>query len=306
LIGVLAEVEAAVDFADEDVDDLDRGDCAARMAVAGRSLQDLLDTAFVGRILDEGLRTAIVGRPNVGKSSLLNRLVRRERAIVSEVPGTTRDTVEEMVEFAGVPVVLIDTAGIRVSEDVVEQLGVERSRVALEAADLVLVIVDLCAAGRWSEEMFPAEVEWFLRGLDPARTVIVGNKVDIAPQGSAERLAAWAAEAGLGGGPWRACSVSASTGRGVDELRAIIDNLIAGADGIALEEPMVSTERQRTFVAQAVGSARRAEAGLAAGSPEELVAEDIRAAAQALGAITGEELNESLIDEIFSRFCVGK
>jgi tRNA modification GTPase len=308
LVEVLAEVEASVDFADEDVDDIDRDGCAMRVGEAGRLLESLLDTAFFGRILDEGLQTAIVGGANVGKSSLLNCLVRRERAIVSEVPGTTRDTVEELVEFAGVPVVLIDTAGIRSSDDKVEQLGVARSRAALENADIVLAVVDLSEWGSPDDAaLWTARVEGLVGEVEAERIVVVGNKLDIAPEDAPHNLRERSRRASRGGnGIRRVVCVSALTGEGIDSLKAAIADVIGGEGGLAPEEPMLSTERQRSLVARSHAAALKAAEGLSGGLPEELVAEDIREAVRALGEVTGEEITEDLLDEIFSRFCIGK
>ena len=143
LLGQLASIEATVDFSDEDVDELDWARVGEGLSAASADLVRLLDTAFLGRVLEQGVRTAIVGKPNVGKSSLLNALLMRERAIVSDVPGTTRDTVEELMEIGGIPIHLVDTAGMRSGGDHVEQLGVQRSLQAMELADLVLAVIDL-------------------------------------------------------------------------------------------------------------------------------------------------------------------
>jgi tRNA modification GTPase len=309
LVGLLASVEATVDFFDEDVDELDWGRLAEGLNVVHGGLVRLLATAFVGRALQEGVRTAIVGKPNAGKSSLLNALLMRERAIVSEVPGTTRDTVEELMEIGGIPIHLVDTAGIRTGGDHVERLGVERSVKAMEQADLVLAVFDL--SGSRDE----ADCE-LVGGADAKRLVIVGNKRDLVKDESAAlaRLRTHlekTAEA-RGGQPrevptrLRVCSVSALTGEGVDDLRSTIQDIVTGGEGLHLEEPMLASERQRTLVNQAVESASAAMSRAAKGEGEELVCEDIRMAVEALGRITGEDLTPDLLDEIFSRFCLGK
>ncbi|MFH0917420.1 MAG: tRNA uridine-5-carboxymethylaminomethyl(34) synthesis GTPase MnmE [bacterium] len=301
LVGLLAQIEATVDFSDEDVDPLDWESLTKGLASVQNDLARLLRTAFLGRALEMGVRTAIVGRPNVGKSSLLNALLMRERAIVSETPGTTRDTVEELMEIGGIPIHLVDTAGMRSDGDHVEQLGVERSVRAMEQADLVLAVFDLSAP--WDDTD-----ERLVDSLDPARSIIVRNKSDLAPW-------AWA---GQPGGLSQAavpetdrqarheCAVSALTGEGLDDLRARIQQIITGGEGLHLEEPILATERQRGLVSEAVDSAGAALAGATLNSDEELVCEDIRGAVQALGRITGEELTPDLLDEIFSRFCLGK
>lgn len=307
LVTVLAHVEATVDFSDEDVDPLDWEDLAGRVLQAEADLSALMRTAFVGRALEQGVRTAIVGKPNVGKSSLLNALLMRERAIVSDIPGTTRDTVEELMEIGGIPIHLVDTAGIRSGGDRIEQLGVERSVRAMEQADLVLAVVDL--AQPWDE------VDRLLvTGLDRARSIIVGNKADLVPDGAdrAHALRGFmaAGEAGSGGTgdgvDWRVCAVSALTGEGIDELRSTVQQTISGGEGLHLEEPILASERQRGLVAEAEDRVAAALDGLRRRHDEELICEDVRGAIQALGRITGEDLTPDLLDEIFSRFCLGK
>jgi tRNA modification GTPase len=311
LVGALARIEATVDFSDEDVEEVDWESVSAELASVQADLLGLLRTAFLGRALEQGVRTAIVGKPNVGKSSLLNALLMRERAIVSEMPGTTRDTVEELMEIGGIPVHLVDTAGIRSGGDQVERLGVARSVKAMKQADLVLAVVDVSAP--WDE----ADAR-LVRDLDPARSIVVGNKSDLlrgAPEPFAGEALAGAATAAAvhaddrhscSSAPWRACVVSARTGAGVDELRALIQQVVTGGEEFHLEEPILANERQRVLVDEAHESTNAALAGVYRGAEEELVCEDIRAAVVALGRITGEELTPDLLNEIFSRFCIGK
>jgi tRNA modification GTPase len=296
LVGLLAHIEATVDFSDEDVDLLDWGSLAEGLASVCGDLEHLLRTAFVGRALEHGVRTAIVGKPNVGKSSLLNALLMRERAIVSDVPGTTRDTVEELMEIGGIPIHLVDTAGMRTGGDHVEQLGVERSVRAMEQADIVLAVFDLSAP--WDE----ADMR-VLESLDLARSIVVANKSDLLGANAID-----AAENAIhaDAGARRTCVVSALSGAGLKELRSAIEQIITGGEGLHLEEPLLATERQRVLVDEALGGAVAALAGATEHRDEELVCEDIRAATLALGRITGEDLTPDLLDEIFSRFCIGK
>lgn len=303
LVAILAGMEVAIDFSDEDVDEVDTEAAEAGLAAIESRLGELLSTALLGRALEEGVRTAIVGRPNVGKSSLLNALLMRERAIVSEFPGTTRDTVEELVEIAGIPLCLVDTAGLRSSDDRVERLGIERSRQALEQADLVLVVVDL------AEGVTPEDEE-LLGAVPPDRTIVVGNKRDLVEVRNS-------AGAGLGEagsrapgmnltGKWTVCEVSARTGSGVDELRRAIETIVIGDNGLQLEEPLLATERQRSLVEQSMSAVTAARKGIGEGASVELICDDVRRSADALGSITGEDLVPDLVDEIFRRFCIGK
>lgn len=305
LVKALAELEARIDFSDEDIEEVDREVVASVLRRAGEGLDSLLETAFLGRALREGVRTVIVGKPNVGKSSLLNALLMRERAIVSELPGTTRDTVEETLEVGGIPLHLVDTAGMRISEDLVEKLGVERSEEALEGADLILAVVD--ASHAVDEEDIDV-----LRRAEAGRTVVIGNKWDlvegaVSPAWIGEGLPAdTLAAAGGTGEQWRTCLVSALDGEGLDELRDLIEEVVTESRGLDLEEPVLATERQRNLVQQAARYAGEAAAGLEEGVPDELVSEDVREAVSALGRITGEDLGADLVEEIFSRFCIGK
>jgi tRNA modification GTPase len=302
LVGLLAQIEATVDFSDEDVDPLDWDRLDEGLLAAQADLNRLLRTAFVGRALEHGVRTAIVGRPNVGKSSLLNALLMRERAIVSDIPGTTRDTVEELMEIGGIPIHLVDTAGIRAGGDHVERLGVERSVRAMEQADLVLAVIDV--SRRWDEAD-----RALVQGLDRTRTIVVCNKVDLA-EDCGRAMAALTAflDEGATEGPAgpHVCAVSALTGEGLDDLRGLIQQVISGGEGLHLEEPVLASERQRGLVSEAQARTEAALLGTSRGSDEELVCEDIREAIQALGRITGEDLTQDLLDEIFSRFCLGK
>jgi len=303
MVRLLACIEATVDFSDEDVETLDWESLVEGLTSARDALGRLLRTAFVGRALEQGVRTAIVGRPNVGKSSLLNALLMRERAIVSDIPGTTRDTVEELMELDGIPIHLVDTAGMRSGGDHVEQLGVERSVRAMEQADLVLAVFDLSRA--WDDVD-----RQLIGGLDPVRAIVVGNKRDVVGSDAdvVAALAAHVREAGDGETPpgWRVCAVSATTGEGLDDLRSLIQEVITGGEGLHLDEPVLASERQRSLVTEAYESAGAALTGASREAGEELVCEDIRAAVQALGRITGEELTPDLLDEIFSSFCLGK
>jgi tRNA modification GTPase len=232
----------------------------------------------------------------------------RERAIVSEVPGTTRDTVEDLVEIAGIPLHLVDTAGLRASVDAVERLGIERSREALREADLVLAVFDMSCSG-WDEESREVLAE-----LEPQRCILVANKRDLI-EGGPEGEAGWEERARsvltelLPCGSldaWRACAVSARSGEGIGRLRDLIERTVVGAGGIDLDEPLLATERQRRLADQAGVAVQTAATGLREGAPEELVAEDVRDAVRALGSITGQDLVPDLIDEIFRRFCIGK
>ena len=286
LLDQLSELEARVDF-EEALPPLD-GEALLRELLAVRqALLELVADGERGDALRSGLRVALVGRPNVGKSSLLNRLSRRERAIVTDLPGTTRDLLESEIVLEGVPITLLDTAGIRSTTDAVEQLGIARSHDALQSADLVLLLFDL--AEGWTAEdqalldQIPASVPHLL----------VGNKRDLAVAKTVQCEA-----------PVVDVELSAETGAGEPELvRAVLQRC-----GALSEQPLLLAlnQRQADLAATAAAALERSQEVAAQGLPWDFWTIDLRQAIQSLGEITGEELTESVLDRIFSRFCIGK
>ncbi|MEA5389746.1 tRNA uridine-5-carboxymethylaminomethyl(34) synthesis GTPase MnmE [Cyanobium gracile UHCC 0139] len=291
LLDQLAELEARVDF-EEDLPPLDGALVRAELEAVRGELERLVAESRQGELLREGLRVAIVGRPNVGKSSLLNLLSRRERAIVTDLPGTTRDLLESDLVLDGVPLTLLDTAGIRPTDDRVELLGIERSRQALAGADAVLLLFDLLAG--WTA----ADRE--LRALVPEGVplLLVGNKLDALPPG--------AAPAGVPSAPPEAplARISALTGAGRDDLVAALLGLCGAGEVQGLQVAL--NGRQRELAAAAATSLERALETAALGLPWDFWTIDLRAAIAGLGAITGEEVSEAVLERIFSRFCIGK
>lgn len=291
LLGVMAAVEAGIDFSDEDIEGLDREGAAGKLEQVGERLDRLIESAFVGRVLCEGVRTAIVGKPNVGKSSLLNSLLMRDRAIVTEIPGTTRDTIEEIINIGGIPLQLIDTAGLRPGGDEVERMGVERSRRAMGEANLVLCLFD----GSQPEDDHDRAL---VTSVPAERTVFVINKADLF-RGQQPRF---------NGGvlPSEPVVISAMTRQGLSELRERISSLILGGSLPPLEGPIVTHERHKHLLLQAFTAVGLARQGLSAGLGEELLAEELRGALSSLGEITGDEIVDDLLDRIFQEFCIGK
>jgi tRNA modification GTPase len=290
LLDQLAELEARVDF-EEDLPPLDPLAVRAELEAVRGELAALVEGARQGEVLREGLRVAIVGRPNVGKSSLLNRLSRRERAIVTDLPGTTRDLLESELVLEGVPLTLLDTAGIRATTDPVELLGIERSREALAAADAVLLLFDLATG--WTAE------DEALQALVPAGVPLlrVGNKVDLLD------AAAGTATTGMPAGA-ADLAISAHTGAGAEALGPLLLRRCGLQDlqGIAV----ALNQRQRQLAATAIQGLDRSLAAADAGLPWDFWTIDLRDAARSLGAITGEEVSEAVLDRVFSRFCIGK
>jgi tRNA modification GTPase len=283
LLSLLAHVEAHIDFPDEDIDPATGAALLARIDSICAEVTRLLGTAAQGQILREGLRTVIFGEPNAGKSSLLNRLLGYERAIVSHLPGTTRDTLEEVVNLRGIPVRLIDTAGVRPSEDLLENAGIERTRQVLSRAGLILRVVDASRPPSPSGDLPPPSV----------RTLLVLNKCDLGVD------PAWQQDLA-------AIRISCKTGDGFDALtQAIFDAAMQGA-GSPDDYMIAINARHQTCLKSAAAyldAARRAIEG--ALSPE-FIAIELRAAFKAIGDVAGRLDAEELLGEIFSNFCIGK
>ena len=288
--------EATLDFPEEDLDFLRAHDVTGRLDAIREKLDQLLSRAAVGTLLREGLSVVLIGRPNVGKSSLLNRLVREEAAIVTPIAGTTRDTVERQVELAGIPLTVIDTAGLRETRDEVEKRGIERAWAAVERADLALLIVDARDA---IDALDSADAALLGKLPGSLPRVVVHNKSDLAS------VAAHAETRLVGNAPRRHIWLSALTGAGVELLeREVL--AIVGAQ-TATEDTFLARARHLVALKDAVSRLRAAAAHFATSPPPiELFAEELREAQQALGTITGEFTADDLLGVIFSRFCIGK
>ena len=289
VLEVLAYHTAVMDFPD---DEIDHQETLPLVRQALAQVQRLLDTADQGIIYRQGVRTAIVGRPNVGKSSLLNALLRESRAIVTPIPGTTRDTIEETLNLRGLPVVLIDTAGIAATDDLVEQLGVERSRRAIAAADLVLFVLD----GSQPLADYDREIA---ASLASRTSVVVVNKSDLAPG-----LDGAAVGALLPGAP--VVHLSALTGEGLAALEETLVATMLGGRAVAGDSWLVTSPRHQDALRRAAEHLQAAADGLATNAYVDCVTIDLTAAANALGEITGETAGDDLLEAIFSRFCIGK
>ncbi len=286
-----ALVAAGIDFPEEDVVFAHRDDIARELDGVLEKLAGLLAGAGRGRIIREGVAVAIVGRPNVGKSSLLNRLLRENRAIVTEVPGTTRDTVEEMVDMGGLMLRLVDTAGIRHTADRLELEGIARSRAAMARADLVLLVLD-------GAEPLGGEDWMLVEETGKQASVVAVNKMDLlegAPPG-------WIAELK----DRKSVLVSAVTGEGLEALEAWILDWALGGDRPVFEDALITNLRQENAAREAAGAIRTAREALEAGLGDELLAIDLERGLAALGAIVGETTADDLLNSIFAEFCIGK
>ena len=294
LLDVTSRFYAVVDYPDEDIEDIRPEQVAQALDSSAAALDRLLATCQRGKVLKSGVRTAIVGRPNAGKSSLLNALAGFDRAIVTDIPGTTRDTVEESVLCGGVLLRLTDTDGIRDTEDTVEQLGVERSRKALEAADLVLAVVD--------GSVPPTEEDLAVLRLaaKAPRWIAVFSKCDL-----------WDTKArsvgviGQVGAPAASVSLSAVTGQGLDRLEAAVAALFPAGEAPD-SGSLLTDQRQEEAARRARDAVRRAKEALDAGLTPDAILTDAEEALDALGELTGRTAKEEIVSRIFSRFCVGK
>lgn len=297
LLSSLAWLEAMIDFPEDDVPP---ASVAPQLQATLDELDKLLATADAGMIYRQGIRAAIVGVPNVGKSSLLNALLRADRAIVTPIAGTTRDIIEETVNVRGVPVVLVDTAGITATEDIVEALGIERSRQALSSADLLLLVLDGSRELAEGDLKLAEAVREELAKEKGKKACVVLNKLDIEPQLTGPEQVARILPS------ITVVSLSARTGQGLDELEDTLSKLALGGQNVATRSVMVTNERHRRALESAREHLLAAIASSAAALPADFVSIDLRLALESLGEITGESVQDSLLAEIFANFCIGK
>lgn len=298
-LGLIAHLEAAIDFPEDEIDDVVIDEVERAVAQLRQEIRALLATAHTGRILRDGLPTAIVGKPNVGKSSLMNALLREERAIVTDIPGTTRDSIEEYADIGGVPLSLIDTAGIRETDDVVERIGVEKARGCIERAALVLALFD-------GAQPLGAEDEEILSLVAGRPALLLLTKSDLPPVTTSAALAA--AYARCAGGDAAApaiLAISAREEQGLSALAAAIGDFAGTGSGLE-EGSFVSDERSAALLRAADAQLGAALKTIGAGLSVDFISIDLRAAWEKLGEITGETVGEDIIDEIFSKFCIGK
>ncbi len=294
LVQACSLLEIELDFSEEDVAFTSRTELMAMLNAMKKEIESIVSSFDRGRVCREGIRMVIVGRPNVGKSSVLNGLVERERAIVTEVPGTTRDTVEDVLDIGGLLFIITDTAGIRESEDIVERIGVQKARQALSAADLVLLIFD-------GSEALTDEDEAVVRTIKEMgkREIGVINKVDLRVKADTKRIKAW-----LPGAPL--VRVSALKQEGFPGLIQKIEEMVL-ADGIPHAGEVVLTRvRHRDSLSKAKAAIEHAEDSLKMGMSQEFVVVDLREALDSLGEITGETITDDILNRIFSEFCIGK
>ncbi|MEH2319089.1 tRNA uridine-5-carboxymethylaminomethyl(34) synthesis GTPase MnmE [Nostoc sp.] len=291
-LDILAEIEARIDF-EEDLPPLDDKVIISEIDKIAAEITRLLETKDKGELLRTGLKVAIVGRPNVGKSSLLNAWSRSDRAIVTDLPGTTRDVVESQLVVGGIPVQVLDTAGIRETTDQVEKIGVERSRRAANAADLVLLTID--ASVGWTE----GDQEIYEQ-VQHRPLILVINKIDLVEESERKTLQFKIQN------PKSKIVTAAAQNQGIDALETAILEIVKAGKVQAADMDLAINQRQAAALTQAKISLEQVQATIAEQLPLDFWTIDLRGAIQALGEITGEEVTESVLDRIFSKFCIGK
>lgn len=295
LIELIAHIEAVVDYPEHDIEELTGSRIYEGVCAVKAELQKAAGSFGRGKLLREGITAAIIGKPNAGKSSLLNALAGCNRAIVTDVPGTTRDIIEEYVNIAGMPVRFLDTAGIRETSDPVETIGVERARKAADVAELVIAVFD-AQTGIMPEDM------GVLESVKGKKKIIIINKTDIARDEEIERMKAQLQSAGDS----PVLVTSMLDGAGVEDLMKEIEELFMKGALRTNSEVLVTNVRHRQLLDKAIESLASAEKAHLDGLPLDFVTIDIKESAEFLGQITGESVSEDVVKEIFSRFCVGK
>ncbi|MBC2080217.1 tRNA uridine-5-carboxymethylaminomethyl(34) synthesis GTPase MnmE [Listeria booriae] len=293
ILDALAQVEVNIDYPEyDDVEEMTQRMLVEKAQLVRASVEQLLLTAQQGKILREGLATAIIGRPNVGKSSLLNQLIQEEKAIVTDIAGTTRDIIEEYVNVRGVPLRLIDTAGIRETEDIVEKIGVERSRKALQEADFILLVLN-------QHEPLSVEDEALFEAVAGQNFVVVLNKTDLAQNIDVARVRQLAGENLV-------VETSLVNEAGIAELELAIKELFFAGEIDAGDATYVSNARHIALLHEAIQAIDAVVEGVEAGMPVDIVQIDMTRAWDLLGEIIGESVQDELLDQLFNQFCLGK
>ena len=292
LVDVLVDLTVNIDYPDEDIEQITFENLTLALKEIRSKLAALLATSATGRMLREGMQVAIIGKPNVGKSSLMNALLRETRAIVTEIPGTTRDTIEEGVSVRGIPIRLTDTAGIRQTEDVIEKIGIEKSKESFNRADLVIFMIDR------SQPLDEEDYE-IIRHLDGKKSIVILNKTDLPPVVSDEEARALLPEVVL---------IEAAVGQniGITELEDAIENLVYGGRVKQQDSILVSNVRHIALLEEAQRALDDAIGMAESLQPLEFLEIDVNHAYELLGEIIGEAVGDDIIEEVFARFCLGK
>lgn len=292
ILGMIANLEATIDFPEEDIEELAAQDVKRAVYEVLGQIDHLLATKETGRILREGLETVIIGKPNVGKSSLLNALLQEKRAIVTNVPGTTRDVIEEFVNIRGVPLKIVDTAGIRETEDIVEQLGVEKTREYIGTADLILVLLD-------ASRPLSMEDREVLALLTGRQAIVLINKSDLPTLLVMDEVYTYVAKEKI-------IKISVVEGQGLDTLEQMIVDMVYSGQVQEKEGAFINNLRQASLLEQVKEHLLAVVDTVDQGMPPDCIVVDLRDAWDKLGEITGDTVGEDIINQIFTKFCIGK
>jgi tRNA modification GTPase len=299
MLELISLLEAGIDFAEDDISVASADDILARLDPILTGVLELIASFAYGKLVHSGFTLAVVGRPNVGKSSLFNRLLEQDRAIVTDVPGTTRDLVSETAALDGIPVKFVDTAGIRKGDDIVENLGIERSYQAMADADLTLVVVDI------STRLEAGDRDLIQRAIRQGRRIVVGNKCDLILPSEALPTKAWPAE-GVHHEVPGILPVSALTGEGIAELRRAIIAAIAPQGRIEQDGGFITSLRHELLLKESRDALEQARNAALHGIPHEMLLLDLYAALRPIDGITGATTADDILNRIFSTFCIGK
>lgn len=292
LTAVLAQVEVAIDYPEEDIEFITYKELIEKTEAIQREVVQMYKTADTGKILREGLQTAILGKPNVGKSSLMNSILGENRAIVTDIPGTTRDIIEEFVNIKGIALKIVDTAGIRDTDDVVEKIGVEKSRKHLKNSDLTLVVLDN------SREIDQEDID-ILESVDRSKTLVILNKIDLESKLDLDIVKKYVDEINI-------INISALKNEGLDLLHDRIEDMVFSGEISNSGDVMITNSRHKDAIYKAMKAIEDAISSLNDQMSYDFIEVDLKDAWDALGYINGDTISEDLLDTIFSNFCIGK
>lgn len=289
---VLAQIEVSIDFSDQDVEDVTYKEIEEKALELRTEIKKLYDSAESGKILRDGLKTVIIGKPNVGKSSLLNSILGENRAIVTEIPGTTRDVIEEFVNIKGIPLKIVDTAGIRETEDIVEKIGVQKSKESIESADLVIIVLDS------SKHLTDEDIE-ILQSARSKKTIVLLNKMDLEQIIEEEKIEEFVGKENL-------IKISALKNEGIEKIHDKIESMVFKGDVKSSSNLVITNSRHKDALLKAYNSINDAIDGIVQRLPYDFIEVDFKNIWDYLGYINGDTVQEDLLDTIFSNFCIGK
>ncbi len=292
ILELIAHIEASIDYPEYDIDELSDDHVMGRLHAIEQGIRKMIQSSEVGKIIREGIKTAIVGKPNVGKSSLMNALLKEDRAIVTDIAGTTRDVLEEYMNILGIPIRIIDTAGIRQTEDVVEKIGVSKSKAVVEEADLVIMMLD--ASGE-----ITGEDRYICDLVKDKKVIVLLNKIDLSMEITEEDIRLLMPNVTV-------IPTSIIDYRGLEQLEKVIKDMFMLGDIVMDNELYITNVRHKVSLEEALKSVEAVKDSIQQGMPEDCWSIDLKSTYEHLGEITGDHVGEDLINQIFSQFCLGK